>query len=328
MRADRLLSILMLLQAHGRMTARALSQELEVSERTIYRDIEALSMAGVPVYAERGPGGGVMLLDSYRTDLTGLTEDELHALFMLSVPSPLAELGFSQKLKAAMRKLGAALPAAHRAEEERARQRIYLDATWWHHREQTPPHLHTLHQAVWQDCRLHIRYWPEMGPMQMQVEYVLDPYGLVAKASVWYLVACREGRLHLLRVARILDVKPTGEHFERPNDFDLEACWTQLCDQIEANRPKYPVRLRVSPALLPYLSNYLAGRSRGITVQGEPDAAGWATVDLVFEYEWEARSFVLGWGRAVEVIEPQALRLSVIDYAGQILAFYQAVAQL
>jgi hypothetical protein len=92
--------------------------------------------------------------------------------------------------------------------------------------------------------------------------------------------------------------------------------------------PKYPVRLRVSPALLPYLSNYLAGRSRGITVQGEPDAAGWATVDLVFEYEWEARSFVLGWGRAAEVIEPQALRLSVIDYAGQILAFYQAVAQL
>jgi len=321
MRADRLLSILMLLQFHGRMTARALSQELEVSERTIYRDIEALSAAGVPVYTERGPGGGAALLDSYRTNLTGLTQDELRALFALSIPSPLVELGLSQELKAAMRKLAAALPESRRAEEERARQRIYLDSAWWHHREETPLHLQTLHRAVWENCCLRILYWPEIGPFDMRVEQTLDPYGLVAKASVWYLVAAREGRPRIYRVGRILQAEPTGAHFERPAGFDLEACWKALCEQIEEHRSSYPTRLRVSPALLPYLQNYLGERSRGITAQSAPDADGWTTVDLVFEYEWEARTFVLGWGRAVEVLEPEVLRLSVIDYAGQILAY-------
>jgi predicted DNA-binding transcriptional regulator YafY len=323
MRADRLLSILMLLQAHGRMTARVLSHELEVSERTIYRDIEALSMAGVPIYAERGPGGGVALLDSYRTNLTGLTEDEVRALFMLSIPAPLAELGISHELKAAMRKLSAALPETRRSEEERARQRIYLDAAWWHTKEETPPHLHTLHRSVWQNCRLHIVYWPEIGPFNMQVEHAIEPYGLVAKASVWYLVAAKDGQMRIFRVARILEAQPTGEHFERSPDFDLEACWKAQCDQIEENRSSYPVRLRVSPALLPYMLNSLGERNRGILSQSEPDAQGWVTVVLPFEYNWEARTFVLGWGRAVEVLEPAVLRLSVIDYAAQIIDFYQ-----
>jgi predicted DNA-binding transcriptional regulator YafY len=323
MRADRLLSILMLLQAHGRITARVLSQELEVSERTIYRDVEALSQAGVPVYAERGPGGGIALLDSYRTNLTGLTEDEVRALFMLSIPAPLIELGISQELKAALRKLSAALPDTRRSEEERARQRIYLDSAWWNVREETPPHLHTLHQAVWQNCRLLIKYWPEIGPFNMQVEHLLDPYGLVAKASVWYLVAAREGRPRIYRVSRILSAQPTGDHFDRPSNFNLEECWKAQCKQIEENRSSYPVTLRVSPALLPYLLNYLGERSRGITSQGAPGDKGWVTVELPFEYEWEARTFVLGWGRAVEVLEPEVLRLSVIDYAGQVLGLYQ-----
>jgi predicted DNA-binding transcriptional regulator YafY len=323
MRADRLLSILMLLQAHGRMTARALSLELEVSERTIYRDVDALSGAGVPVYAERGPGGGVSLLDSYRTNLTGLTQDEVRALFMLSIPTPLVELGISQELKAAMRKLSAALPETRRKEEEHARQRIYLDAAWWNTREETPLHLQALRAAVWQNCRVRIVFWPEFGPFNMQVEHLLDPYGLVAKASVWYLVAGKEGRLRSYRVSRILEVQPTGEQFERPPDFDLEGSWKALCDQVEMNRSTYPVRLRVSPALLPYLLNYLGERSRGIPYQSEADADGWVTLVLPFEYPWEARTFILGWGRAVEVLEPEVLRLSVMDYAEQILKFYR-----
>jgi predicted DNA-binding transcriptional regulator YafY len=323
MRADRLLSILMLLQAHGRMTARALSLELEVSERTIYRDIEALSYSGVPVFAERGPGGGITLVDSYRTNLTGLTEDEVRALFMLSIPAPLTELGISQELKAAMRKLSAALPENRRVEEERARQRIYLDAAWWNTKEKTPPHLRTVHQAVWQNCRLRIVYWPEIGPFNMQVEHLIDPYGLVAKASVWYLVAAKEDRLRSFRVARILEAEPTGEQFDRPAAFDLEACWNDLCRQMEEHRSSSPVKLRVSPTLLPYLLNYLGERSRGITSQSEPDAEGWVTVVLPFEFDWEARTFVLVWGRAVEVLEPAVLRLSVIDYAAQITDFYQ-----
>jgi predicted DNA-binding transcriptional regulator YafY len=323
MRADRLLSILMMLQAHGRMTARALSIELEVSERTIYRDIEALSFSGVPVFTERGPGGGVALVDSYRTNLTGLTEDEVRALFMLTIPAPLAELGISQEFKAAMRKLSAALPENRRVEEERARQRIYLDAAWWNMKEKIPPYLHTVHQAVWQNCRLRIVYWPEIGPFNMQVEHLIDPYGLVAKASVWYLVAMKEGRPRVFRVSRILETQTTGEHFERLPGFDLETCWKAQCDQIEENRSSYPVRLRVAPDLLPYLLNYLGERSRGITSQSEPDTEGWVTVVMSFEFDWEARTFVLGWGRAVEVLEPAILRLSVIDYAAQIIGFYQ-----
>ncbi len=129
MRADRLLSLLMLLQARGRLTAKALAEKLEVSERTIYRDIDALCVAGVPIYGEAGPEGGYALLDSYRTSLTGLTEGEVRALFMLNIPAPLAELGVSQELRTAMLKLSAVLPAARRSDEERVRQRFYLDST-------------------------------------------------------------------------------------------------------------------------------------------------------------------------------------------------------
>src|SRR5512147_2861952 len=153
MRADRLLSLLMLLQARGRMTAQELARELEVSERTIYRDINALSASGVPVYAESGPGGGCALLDSYRTNLTGLTADEARALFMLSIPAPLDQLGVGQELRAALLKLSAALPSSRRPDEERARQRIHIDSLAWFQGEDPVPHLHTLQQAVWQDRR-------------------------------------------------------------------------------------------------------------------------------------------------------------------------------
>jgi predicted DNA-binding transcriptional regulator YafY len=141
MRADRLISLLMFLQTRGRMTAQELAKELEVSERTVYRDIKALSTAGVPIYTMRGPGGGCALLDSYRTDLTGLTDDEVRALFMLSIPAPLAELGVSQELEAALLKLSAALPAARRYEENRVRQRILLDSIPWFHPHEPVPHL-------------------------------------------------------------------------------------------------------------------------------------------------------------------------------------------
>src|SRR5512136_1200151 len=154
MRADRLLSLLMLLQTRGRMTAQALARELEVSERTIYRDIDALSATGVPVYADRGPNGGCSLLDNYRTTLTGLTPDEVRALFMISIPAPLDALGVSPELKTARLKLLAALPGARRQDERLARERIYLDSTWWSLPDEPAPHLQALHQAVWQSQRL------------------------------------------------------------------------------------------------------------------------------------------------------------------------------
>jgi len=327
MRADRLLSLLMLLQTRGHMTAQELAEELETSVRTIYRDIDALSAAGVPVYAERGPGGGCALLDSYRTNLTGLTEDEVRALFMLSIPAPLAELGVSQELKAALLKLSAALPAARRHDESHVRQRIHLDWAGWHQPEEPAPHLQTIHQAVWQDRKLHIAYPVEIVSYVKQFERLVDPYGLVAKAGVWYLVCAGDGRMRVQRVSRILEAHLAGERFERPADFDLAAFWERWCARQEESRPTYPVTARVSPDLVALLPLYLGGRIHAALAQaGPPDAEGWVTLVLPFETAQAARDRILGFGKAVEVLEPEPLRKSIVDFAVQIVSFYGRVA--
>ncbi len=323
MRADRLLSLLMLLQARGKMTAQKLAEELEVSVRTIYRDIDALSTAGVPVYAERGPGGGCALIDGYRTSLTGLTRDEVQALFMLSVPAALDELGASHELKAALRKLTAALPAAHRSDEERVRQRIHLDWAGRGQPEEPAPYLQTMQQAVWEDRKLYLAHRLQVGPHVEQFEWLVDPYGLVAQAGVWHLVYARDDQIHVHRVSRVLDARITDEYFERPADFDLATFWKTWCAEHEENRPYYPVTARVSPALIPYLTQYFGERIRDEIAQaGPPDAEGWITLTLPFETIWDARERILGFGGAVEVLEPEALRKSVIDFATQIVAFY------
>lgn len=321
MRADRLLSLLMLLQTRGRMTAQELSEELEVSERTIYRDIDALDEAGIPVYTERGPGGGCSLVDSYRTNLTGFTNDELRALFMLSIPAPLAELGVSRELKTALLKLSAALPATRRLEESRVRQRIHLDSAWWFQSGEPVPHLQTIHRAVWQDRKLHLTY---RQPFETQVERIVDPYGLVAKAGVWYLVFARDDHIRVHRVSGTLDALLADDHFERPTDFDLAAFWSAWCVGYEESRPRYPVTARVSPELVPHLPQHFGAPVRELIAQaGPPDAEGWLTLTLPFETFEEARAVILGFGRAIEVLDPLALRLSVIDFATQIVDFYQ-----
>ena len=324
MRADRLLSLLMLLQTRGRMTAARLAEELDVSERTIYRDIDALCIAGVPVYAERGQGGGYALLDSYRTNLTGLTGDEVRALFMLSIPAPLAELGVSQELKAALLKLSAALPAARRHDEERVRQRVHLDSAWWFQSGEPVPHLRTIQQAVWQDHKLYLTYRLQFG---VQVERLVDPYGLVAKAGVWYLVCARGGGMHIMRVARVLNARASDDAFERPVGFDLAAFWKAHCAEYEGNRLRYPVTARVAPHFVPHLPRYFGAHIRTEVAQaGPPDDEGWITLTLPFERLEDARERILGFGRAVEVLEPVALRKSVLDFAAQVVALYTASA--
>ncbi|MBZ0307300.1 MAG: HTH domain-containing protein, partial [Anaerolineae bacterium] len=185
MRADRLLSLLMLLQTRGQMTAETLAHELEVTPRTIYRDLETLEQMGVPLVSDRGPGGGYALLDSYRTSLTGFTQEEIQSLFMLTVPNALDQLGVGSQLKMALLKLAAALPFSRRQTEQQVRQRIYLDSAGWFHQEENTPHLRTIHQAVWHDQKLHLTV---RLSFDTQVERVVAPYGLVAKTSVWYLV--------------------------------------------------------------------------------------------------------------------------------------------
>jgi predicted DNA-binding transcriptional regulator YafY len=318
MRADRLISLLMLLQARGRMTARALAAELEVSERTIYRDVEALSASGVPIYAEAGPLGGLALLDSYRTTLTGLTESEVRALFMLNIPAPLTTLGVSQELRSALLKLSAALPDARRQDEAQVRQRFYLDSSWWHQNENAVPHLQTIHQAVWQDRKLHLTYRPIPT---VEIEQCVDPYGLVAKAGIWYLVCAREGRVRAHQVASLLDARMSEETFERPPDFDLAAFWQTWCAEREQRDTAYPVTLRVAPNLVPALPMYFDS-VRDKIGQTAPDADGWITLELAFESLTAARDRLLSFGRGVEVIRPLALRKSIQDYAEQIVALY------
>lgn len=316
MRADRLLSLLMLLQTRGTQTAQALAAELEVTERTIYRDVTALSAAGIPVYAERGPGGGIALVEDYRTNLTGLNADEVRALFMLSIPAPLDQLGVGDELRMALLKLSAALPGSRRADEAAARQKIHLDAAWWFQSEEPTPHLKTIQSALWNNHMLDITYRSDFGT---DVEMVLAPYGLVAKASVWYLVGARDDHLRVLRISRVQQAGIRAERFEYPPAFDLPTFWKSWCEEFESSRPQIPVTLRVSPALAKILAE-----NRPETLMTPPVIAadGWQTLTLTFESIESARTRILGYGGAVEVLEPLALRRSVQDFARQTLARY------
>jgi predicted DNA-binding transcriptional regulator YafY len=320
MRADRLLSLLMLLQTRGRATAAHLAEELEVSVRTIYRDLDALSAAGVPVYAERGPGGGCALLEDYRTTLTGLSPDEVRALFMLSIPAPLAELGIGGELRAALLKLSASLPASRRDDELRTRQRFHLDPASGSEPAEPAPHLRTLHQAVWQDRTLHLTY---RLPFDAQAQWEVEPLGLVAQASTWHLVCRRAGHMRVLRASRVVDARLGSGTFARPAGFDLVAFWRDWCAEIEATRATYWATVRVAPQLVSWLPHYFGLQIRDeIARASAPDAEGWIKLTLSFESIEEARDRLLAFGGAVEVLAPRALRASVADYGAQIVARY------
>jgi predicted DNA-binding transcriptional regulator YafY len=248
---------------------------------------------------------------------------------MLSIPAPLAELGVDQELKQALLKLSAALPATRRHDEERARQRIHLDSSGWFETREPVPHLQTLQRAVWEDRKLHLTYRLRF---EAQAEWLVAPYGLVAKANVWHLVCARGGHLRVYRVSQVLEAAISDESFERPADFDLAAFWQAWCAEVEEHRPYYPVVVRVAPDLVPWLPHYFGEpireeivRAQG-TEAGSPDAQGWIRVTLPFESLPEARERLLGFGGAMEIVAPVALRESVVDFARQVVARY-ALAQ-
>jgi len=320
LRADRLISLLMLLQARGQMTAQDLAERLEVSERTIYRDLDALSAAGIPVYAERGPGGGCALLDSYRTNLTGLTEDELRSLFMLSVPGPLVDLGMSKALEAAQLKLSAAISAARRTDVDYVRQRIHLDSAAWFHPPEDVPYLEPLQEAVWRNRRIRMTYRRADGQW---IKRLVDPYGLVAKAHIWYLVGATTGSMQIYRVSRLQEVVLTESTFERPANFDLAKSWAEWAARFEANRTQYSAKIRIASNRLAILPRIVGDQAQTLIDQaGPPDEAGWVTLTLPFQSFEEARMYILGFGDAVEVLAPPELHRSVVDFATRILTFY------
>jgi predicted DNA-binding transcriptional regulator YafY len=318
MRAGRLLSIVLLLQSRGRLTARELARRLEVSERTILRDMDALSGAGIPVVAERGAGGGWSLLGEYRTDLTGFSEAEIQSLFVTRPARLLADLNLEQAAEGALLKLLAALPSTYRRGAEYVRQRIHLDATGWRQSEESAPLLRELQEAVWNERRLKLAY--RRGECE-EVERVADPLGLVAKGSVWYLVASVDGEPRSYRVSRILRAEPTGEPCERPQGFALAEFWQQSTARFGATLPCYRVVARVRREAvfrLPY-----AGRFARIEETGEPDAAGWVRVALRFDAEEMAVEYAMGFGPLFEVLEPAELREKVVAAARAVVASYE-----
>lgn len=317
MRADRLLSILLLLQVHHRLTARQLAERLEVSERTIHRDMDALSSAGVPVIAERGQGGGWSLLDRYQTTLTGLNLAEIQALFLPKPAHVLADLGWNHACEAALLKLLAALPAANRQQAEAVSQRIHLDPTGWQRWDEEMATFPVLQAAVWQERQLQLAYERSDG---QQVERVVNPLGLVAKGSVWYCVASVEEDIRSYRISRVQSATLLDSPCIRPPGFDLADYWQRSLVAFQANLPRYEVMLRVAPEVLPRLR--YAGYFAKIQHIGSPDATGWIPVSLWFDAEEAACAYVLGFGAQMEVVKPLELRDRIVQTANAAIALH------
>ena len=317
MRADRLISIMLLLQVHRRLTARDLADRLEVSERTIHRDMDALSTAGIPVYAERGVGGGWSLVEGYETNLTGLSEAEIQTLFLSKPERLLTDLGLQAASESAMNKLLASLPAMQRRDAEYLQQRVHIDPTGWSNTQDTVTYLPLLQEAVWQERKVKIVYELSTGPV---VTPVLDPLGLVAKGNTWYLVAVFKGNNAVYRVSRIFNACLLDQPCERPKHFDLADFWAESSAQFFANLPRYPVELLAAPAIIPTLNCWR--RFGKVEKVAPPEADGRQRVIIVFETEEEACAQCLSFGPQVEVVAPHPLRQRVMEQAKATFAQY------
>jgi predicted DNA-binding transcriptional regulator YafY len=320
MRASRLLSILMLLQTRGRMSAEALAAEVEVSVRTIYRDVDQLSAAGVPVYAERGRTGGFALLDGWRTRLTGLTAPEAQALFLAGLPGPASQLGLGEAMAAAQLKLLAALPAGWQEDARRVGARFHLDPVDWYRSAPPADHLPAVAAGVWSERRLRIRYERWSGI----VERIVDPLGLVLKAGIWYLVAAVGGAPRTYRVSNILALATSDESFVRPRDFDLKAYWAQSTESFEAGLYRGAADLRVSPRGLAMLRGSTAAVADAIQrTSGPADNDGRVGVSIPIESIEHAAQQILPLGTHAEVIGPPALRRRVGEIVRALAAVYR-----
>lgn len=323
MRADRLLSLILLLHSRGRMTAQGLAAHLEVSERTIYRDLDALSSAGIPVYAQSGVNGGIFLDEHYRLSLTGLSRTEARALFVSSGAGPLKDLGLGRTAEDTLLKIFAALPFTYRSDVEQMRQRFHIDPANWFQVVEPSPFLPLLQQAVWEDQRLSITYQPVEGQLSQRE---VDAYALVAKANIWYLVGRKpDGEMHNYRVARLKDVTLLDARFERQSDFDLATYWQRSCEGFEQHSlemyPPYVAVLRVHPAALWYFPGFMEGRYQQL---GSPDEDGWYRLRVIFGSRDDARMRVLGLGTGVIVVEPDELQNAVLETARAILDFHSS----
>ncbi|MEP7289060.1 MAG: YafY family protein [Chloroflexota bacterium] len=316
MRADRLLAMMMLLQHRGKLTTQTLANELGVSRRTILRDVEALSFAGVPIYAEGGHGGGIALDENYRVSLTGLKEAEVRSLFVSSNARLLGDIGLGEAAESTLPKLFAALPALHQQAVEQIRQRIHIDPIWWWHDAQPLPFWAELQQAVYEDRHLRVVYENYNGE---QAERIVEPYSLVAKASLWYLVAMRNEEFRTYRVSRLHAVTLLDTHFQRRENFDLATYWNDHAQEFLATFSQYKFTLQIDSSRVNFAKWYTPGRCEIIDT---PTDGSWYTARFQVESMELARSFVLSLGTQAIVVEPLALRDAVLDLAQAMLRHY------
>ncbi len=321
MRASRLLSILILLQLRGRLTAQTLAKEFEVSVRTIYRDIDQLSAAGVPVYADRGRSGGFSLLDGYRTRLTGLTPAESDALVLAGVGAVADELGIGDDLAAAQLKLLASLPPDAGASAQKVAARFHLDPANWYRRTETLDGLPDLATAVWSERRIRIRYdsWKEVMTRD------LDPLGLVLKGGLWYLVAAADGTPRTYRVSSIQHLELLDAPVQRPPRFDLADYWTRASADFEARMLSQRAGVRVSPAGLRILARVSPAAADALSATHRPsEPEGWIQGEIPIESVRDATLQLLHLGPEVEALAPPELRKAIVEAARRIADLYAA----
>jgi predicted DNA-binding transcriptional regulator YafY len=328
MRAARLIKMVLLLQSRPSMTAAELAGELEVSERTITRDAQALSEAGVPVYADRGRAGGYRLIGGYRTRLTGLGRSEAEALFLSGVPGALREMGLEDAASAARLKVSAALMPSLRDASQNASQRFHLDAPGWFKETPAPELLPEVADAVWDDRRVTARYRRQ----EAEVERELEPYGLVLKAGVWYLCArvpaSGSAAYRVYRIDRFTAISPGDDRFVRDEEFDLPGFWEERAAQFERAILKAEVVVRLSEAgvrQLPYATERASARE-AMESAGEPDAAGWVRVTLPVENEDVAYTQLMALGPEAEIVEPAGLRERFARAAARMASRYPEAA--
>jgi predicted DNA-binding transcriptional regulator YafY len=320
-RASRLVNVLLLLQTRTRMTAGELADELEVSVRTIYRDVDALAEAGVPIYAERGPHGGVRLVDGYRTRLTGLTAEEAEAVFLSGLPGPAAELGLGTVVAAARLKVMAALPPELRTRAGRVSERFHLDAPGWFQSAEELPHLALLAGAVWESQLVQMTY--RRGERAGTVERTIEPLGLVLKGGVWYVLARTSDSIRTYRVSRVKQASLVGERFVRPEGFDLAAHWEQSRTAYEQAVERVEVVVRLPADQLSYFGDAAGDRVMADS-RRSTDPADAEFIRLRLEFDWadDAIAAALRLPDAVEVIEPAWLRQAIVETARRLLAHY------
>lgn len=317
MRASRLLSILTTLQARGHVTAQELAAECEVSLRTIYRDIDALSAAGIPVYSVQGSNGGYRLLDGYRVRLNGLSSTEAEALFLAGLTRQATDLGMGAVAASARAKLLAALPEAMRSGAMKAR--FHFDAPAWFAEPETLHHLPAIADAVWNQHPIRMRYQSRKADKERRVE----PLGIVLKGGAWYLVAQVHDEIRTFRVSRISQMTVLDERFEYPNSFDLEGYWTESIRQYEVDLHPNRAEIRLSPWGIDMMEELLPPYVRtGAVISEEADARGWRQVSVSVGSMAHAAMEILRFGKDAEVVGPPELRAEMASVVGTLSKVY------